>query len=627
MTYKEIVSKFNDRYPRRKKSSKVEDEELPENEPNRDRPLEPPDSESAIEPVPTLQSETEFLEDTELDDGEEDTPSDPGSDRWRGMISGLGLGILGTIAVMHFYVNPKTQASAPTNTQPAVEAAATPASVQTVTAASVELATVERRLDATGTVEAYDLLPVLPEVSGLQIKRVTADQGDLVEKGQLLAILDDSMLRSQMAQAEAGLARAQANLSKLQTGNRPEQIAAAQAKLDRALANLAQLEAGTRPEEIAVAQAKLNEAEARLADAREGSLDDEIAQAVARLAANKADLQLASERVSRYQALKDQGAVSEDSLEEYLQNERRLSALVDEAQRRIEQLKQGQRSQVERLEATVEMERQALRQLQNGARTEEIAMAQAEVAEARSNFDELTNGTRPEDIAVAQAEVSEAQAQVRYYETQLEDTNVRAPATGVIANRVARVGDVTNGTEELFTIIAENQLELHAKVPETQLSQVKLGATVTITSDADPKLKVQGTVREIAPLIDPESRKATVKINLPPLGAISGSFLRPGMFLRAAIATSSTQGLKIPAKAVVPQADGSSIVYRLTENDRVEATPIQVGEIRGFGGDLNQAKVEIKSGLNLGDRVVVSGAAYLKDGDFVNVVGSELTRF
>ena len=596
MTYKEIMSELEEQDPPSPRElSSVVDQEFLE-----------------IEPL---------ADESELEAEEEPSTSDPGSNRWGGMISGLGLGILGTVAVMHFYVNPKTQAPEPTNNQAAVvEVSASAASRQTVTVAPVELATVTRQLDVTGSVEAYDLLPVLPQASGLQIQQVLAKEGDLVEAGELLAVLDDSVLRSQIDQAVAGLARAQANLSKLQTGSRPEQIAAAEARLNRAQATLDQLQAGTRSEEIAVAQAKLNEAEARLADARSGSLDDEIAQAESRLIANKADLELASERVRRYQALKDQGAVSEDSLEEYLQNERRLRALVDEAQRRIQQLEQSRLSQVDRLEATVDMERFALRQLQNGARPEEIAAAQAEVAEVRSNLNELINGTRPEEIAVAQAEVTEAQAQVQQLETQLQQTEVRAPATGVIARRVARIGDVTNGTKELFTIIAENQLELHAKVPETLLSQVKIGSPVTITSDADSKLKVQGIVREISPLIDPESRKATVKINLPPLGAISGSFLRPGMFLRAAIATSSTQGLKIPAKAVVPQADGSSIVYRLTDNQTVQATLIQVGEIRG---NLTQARVEIKSGLNLGDRIVVSGAAYLKDGDSVNVVYPE----
>ena len=72
---------------------------------------------------------------------------------------------------------------------------------------------------------------------------------------------------------------------------------------------------------------------------------------------------------------------------------------------------------------------------------------------------------------------------------------------------------------------------------------------------------------------------------------------------------------------MVPQANGSAIVYRIKENEVVEATPVEVGEIQGqFGGDLNNAKIEIKQGLKMGDRVVVSGAAYLKDGDNVNVV-------
>ena len=296
MAYQDIMSKLNDQdLPSPRKSPPIEDDNAQKNQ--------------------------LIGDESELKDKDEDqTPtSDRSSGRWGGMISGLGLGILGTIAVMHFYINPKTQTPDPTNPEnPVVEVSNSPASGQTVTVAPVELATVTRQLDVTGTVEAYDLLPILPQASGLQIQRVLADEGDLVEAGEVLAVLDNSILRSQIDQAEAGLAKAQANLSKLQTGSRPEQIAAAQAKLDRALANLAQLEAGTRLEEIAVAQAKLNEAEARLADARSGSLQDEIAQARARLEANKADLQLASERVNRYQKLKDQGAVSEDSLEEYL---------------------------------------------------------------------------------------------------------------------------------------------------------------------------------------------------------------------------------------------------------------------------------------------------------------------
>jgi multidrug efflux pump subunit AcrA (membrane-fusion protein) len=87
------------------------------------------------------------------------------------------------------------------------------------------------------------------------------------------------------------------------------------------------------------------------------------------------------------------------------------------------------------------------------------------------------------------------------------------------------------------------------------------------------------------------------------------------VFARAAITTNTVPGIAIPAKAVVPQPDGTSTVFVLTNEDKVQARPVEVGEI------LNDGRVEIKNGLKAGNRVIVAGAGYLKDGDRVRVVG------
>ncbi|MEL7034668.1 MAG: efflux RND transporter periplasmic adaptor subunit [Cyanobacteria bacterium J06592_8] len=526
MAYHKVVSEFDDQYlPSQTEPFSVKAEDL--------------------------QDSKLVHDDSDLEEEEEDDiPSEPRSGGWGSMVSGIGLGVLGTLAVIHFYVNPRTQTTEPSQQEAPVEVVApSTVSTQTVTVAPVELATVTRKLDVTGTVEAYDLLPVLPQANGLQIQQVLVDEGDFVEAGELLAVLDNSILRSQIAQAIASV--------------ESERSAVRQRQADRVRA------------EAALAQAEANLAETRSA----------LVQNEARLGEAIANLEQAEREVERYQSLNDEGAIS-----------------LQELETRITSAKTAKES-VRVAEANI------------SSAEARIKSSQASVFSARADIDSATA-----TIRTAEANVRNRQASVDQLQTQLQQTEVRAPANGVIAERIARIGDVTNGTEELFKIIAENQLELHAKVPETQLAQIQLGVPVAITSDADPNLRVQGIVREIAPLIDPQSRKATVKIDLPPLGAIPDSFLRPGMFLRAAISTSSTQGLKIPAKAVVPQADGSAIVYRITNNDTVQATRVEVGEIRGnFGGDLTQAKVEIQSGLNLGDRIVVSGAAYLKDGDAVNV--------
>jgi multidrug efflux pump subunit AcrA (membrane-fusion protein) len=93
--------------------------------------------------------------------------------------------------------------------------------------------------------------------------------------------------------------------------------------------------------------------------------------------------------------------------------------------------------------------------------------------------------------------------------------------------------------------------------------------------------------------------------------------LKPGVFAKAAITTNTAIGIAIPQKAVLPQADGSAIVFILSEADTVRAHKVEVGEI------LNGDRLEIKSGLPANARVVVNGTGYLKDGYKVKVVNSK----
>ncbi|MFY7804852.1 MAG: efflux RND transporter periplasmic adaptor subunit [Limnoraphis robusta] len=518
---------------------------------------------------------------------EQQIPKKPKKHRFKGLL--LGLLATGLLTVpLSFYLTQKQSQLKPE----LIESLTVPVETQDLTV----------RITASGVVQPVRRVNLSPKTQG-RLSQLFVEQGDRVEAGDIIARMESGEIEAQLLQAEAGLARAQANLSKLQTGSRPEEIAAAQARLNRAQATLDELQAGTRSEEIAVAQAKLNEAEARLADARSGSLDDEIAQAQSRLAANKAELELASERVRRYESLRNQGAVSEDSLEEYLQNERRLSALVEEAQRRIEQLEQSQLSQVDRLEATVDMERQALRQLQNGARPEEIAGAEAEVAEVQSNLNELINGTRPEEIAAAQAEVREAQAQVRYYETQLEDSNVRAPFSGVIAQRYAVEGsfvtpatsasDATSATSTSIVALAKD-LEVLAKIPEADIGRIKPNQTVEIIADAYPDKLFEGRVQLIAP---EAVKERDVTLFQARVEILSGKdLLQSGMNVDLKfIGDKLNNALVVPTVAIITNK-GETGVLLPDDKNQPKFHPVTVGSTIG-----NQ--IQILEGIEAGDRV------------------------
>lgn len=394
------------------------------------------------------------------------------------LLIGTGLGIAIAIAGTKLL-------SRPVPNQNLTQSSPAQAPSMSVTVAPVESTRVVRALNVTGSVAARgDLIPVLPQTTGLQIEQILVGEGDTVKAGQVMATLNNSVLQAQLDQAQAQLQSAQAVV-------RQRQAARAQA------------------------QANLVEAQQEL---------------------------------RRYQSLANAGAISRQELD---------------------------------------------------VRATNAATAQESVRVADAN------------IISAQADVRNNAAKVKQLSTQLGQTTVRAPVSGVVAEKIARIGDIANSTQRLFSIIQNGLLEVQAQVPATQLPQVRIGASAQITSDNDSRVRLQGIVREIAPLVNQENRQATVKINLPPT-----SLLRPGLFVRAAITTSNTTSLTVPAQAVVSPATGGSTVFLLGENDTVRAQPVEVGEI------VNGDRVEIKQGLKLGDRIVVAGAGYLKDGDRVQVVSS-----
>lgn len=436
----------------------------------------------------------------------------------RGVAIGLGAGVLLTLAGT-FVLGDRGSESASAPPDPAPAAATEGGPVQSVTVAPAEPTAIARSLDASGSVAARELIPVTAQASGLQIRELYADEGDFVQAGQVLAKLDDAVLRSQQVQAQAGVREAEAAL--------------------------AELRAGTRSEEVARARESVRNAEAAVERAR-------------------ANLELAQQRVERNQFLGDQGAIARDRLDE----------------------------------------------VTTTARTRELELdqAQASLQEARQTLQEKLAGPRPQEIARAEARLAQARGQLQQVEAQLRETVVRAPAAGKVAERNARLGDLTSGSDRLFSLIENGALELQLQVPETRLGQVRPGQPVAVTSDADGSLKLTGTVREIDPLVDPDSRQATVRVDLP---AAEG--LRPGAFLRGAIATEYGRGLAVPAAALLPQSDGSTRAFRLNPDGTATAVAVETGQ--PLPGD----RVEVRGGLNPGDRVVVEGASYLKDGDRVEV--------
>jgi RND family efflux transporter MFP subunit len=470
------------------------------------------------------------------------------------LLLGTGLGIAIAFGGMRLLANRSAGQQNPV----ATKSAANVAPSMTVTVAPIETTRIARTLNTTGTVTARDLIPVLPQTNGLQIKQVLAKEGDSVKQGQVLAILDDSVLQDQIRQARAEVESKQADV-----GSQQADLASKQAAVATSQANVASRQAVVQQRQADVAQAK-------------------------------ARLEEATQNLRSYQQLANAGAISKQEL---------LTRTTT-----VATATQG----VRLAEANVISAEQ------------DVLSAQAAVKSAQANVNIASA-----NINSAQAAVKSSNAKVEQVRTQQGQTVVRAPVSGLIAERLVRVGDVTgvppqavqngmqNGTnnsapQRLFSIISNGSLELQALIPDIQLPQVKIDAPAQVTSDLDNRVRLQGRVREIQPVINQLRREATVKIDLP-----QTNLLKPGTFARAAITTNTAIGMAAPQKAVLPQPDGSASVFILSGEDTVRAVKVEVGEIL-IGG-----RVEIKRGVKVGDRVVVDGAGYIKDGDKVRVVNRQ----
>ncbi len=433
----------------------------------------------------------------------------------RGLMIGAILGITVGLGVSRVFSGEST-AESTTESQ-----SVTPIEIQSqsqstsVTIATASITPISRQLKATGSVTAYESIPVSSQATGLQIKQIFVDEGDRVQQGQLLVQLNDAVLQAQLAQAKAQQEEAESRLAELLAGTREEEIARAQ-------------------ENVAIVEAQILEAES--------SLD------------------LANKRVERNSNLEAEGAIARDRLDEVMNQQK--------------------------------IQESAIRQIQ------------ARLREAKQQLQELEKGPRPEVISQARAQLAHAKAQVQMIQAQLQDTKVISPVSGIISQRQARVGDITSSNEELFTIIENGRLELRLSVPETQLSSIAPGQKVEIQADFDPNLQLLGTIREINPTLDEESRQATVKVDLPGVNS-----LKPGMFLQGLITTKTFQTLTIPMGAVLPQSNNNAIVFVVQPDNTVKEQVVNMGEI------LKDNRIEIKNGLQKNDRVVVKGAPYLKDGD------------
>jgi RND family efflux transporter MFP subunit len=203
------------------------------------------------------------------------------------------------------------------------------------------------------------------------------------------------------------------------------------------------------------------------------------------------------------------------------------------------------------------------------------------------------------------ARLAAARARVQAEEVRLAQARIIAPDDGVISARTATVGSLTQPNQELFRLIRGGRLEWRAEVTGTELTKLAPGMRATLTTANGDK--VDGTVRAVAPAVDPATRNGIVYVDLS-----SSSALRAGTFARGEFELGRGNALTLPQSAVVLR-DGFAYVFLVSADNKVVQSKVEVGRRLGD-------RIEIVAGLPPSVRVVETGGGFLADGDTVRVV-------
>jgi HlyD family secretion protein len=259
-----------------------------------------------------------------------------------------------------------------------------------------------------------------------------------------------------------------------------------------------------------------------------------------------------------------------------------------------------QSQQAQSLGASIEVARADARLAQ-----QELDRAQALVSRGFVSKADVERRTATRDAANARVRV--AQAQLGESRARIGRLDIRAPAAGLVLDRNIEAGQVVGaGSGALFRIAAGGQMELLARLAESDLAQVRAGVPATVTPVGSTQT-FQGQVWQVSPIIDPLTRQGEARIALS-----YNPLLRPGGFASAEIRTGSVDAPLLPESAVQSD-DKGNYVYIVDGKNETVRRDVKVGEVSDAG-------VAIVAGLAGNERVVLSAGAFLNPGQKVRPV-------
>ncbi|MFN8673379.1 MAG: efflux RND transporter periplasmic adaptor subunit [Candidatus Sericytochromatia bacterium] len=406
-------------------------------------------------------------------------------------------------------------------------------------------------LTVSGSFLPNEEVQIIPKATG-KIIYLNLEEGNQVNKGDLIAEIDHSEIDAQINQAQANVKVAEANLKLALNGPLNPQKEQAKYQIKQNKAYITQLES------------------------------------------NKKNLE---KDLSRYIILEKQGSVSTQQLDNV-------------------------KTQISVLEQQINSSKQQLASSEQGLKL-------------------LEDGTRPEQIEVNKAMLESAKANVKLYQAQLENYKIIAPFDGLVSKKLLFTGSLVTQNTPILTLSKKHSPDLVMSVPEKEIFRIKKGQKVEIKVPHEKNKTLKATIKEINPAVDPVTHLFKVRGKTDNLGSF-----KLGMILDCLITTNEIENaLILPADAVI-RSDDKNIIFTTREKTKEEKEQEQKNKLDNKKqnedkkdkkepkekpiikkavlkeveiGLQNTNEIEILSGLDENDEVIMKGNVFVNEGDDVSI--------
>jgi HlyD family secretion protein len=248
--------------------------------------------------------------------------------------------------------------------------------------------------------------------------------------------------------------------------------------------------------------------------------------------------------------------------------------------------------------------KQALESAETG-----LKVAEEQYNSAKTSYDLAQKGNSASGgIASTEAQIKQAQAAYDIAKSQLENASVESPISGVVATRDIDIGEMVGSGMPAMTVIDISTVTIDINVPESIVNKIHVNDTVDVVVQAVSDNPVQGRIVSISPSADQRTMSYPVKIKV----SNEDGLLKGGMFAEIKLKADKAEDvIAVPVSSVVDES-GKKFVY-VVNGDKAEKREITIG----FSND---ASVQVLSGLNEGETIVVKGQNQLTDGAKITII-------